>query len=159
MSRTALRALLALAGAAIVVVGLPAGAHEPAATKIDKDTKVFWQPEDIKWEPFALPGSKQAKLWGDPDKGEHGALYMWPAGTTAPLHHHSHGDHVVIIAGTLVLQTEGGAVEEMTPGSYFSMAGGVKHTTACKAGLDCVFFVHREGKFDAVMAEGQEKPK
>ena len=74
------------------------------------------------------------------------------------LHHHTHGDHGVVLEGTLALEPEGQARRTLARGSYFSMAGGVKHETACEAGADCVFFVHREGAFDAVMA-GAATPK
>lgn len=133
------------------VAATAALAHEPAKTrtKMAKGTKTLWPAGDLRWSPMAgLPGGQQAPLWGDPAKGEHGILYKWPAGTDVPVHWHSHGDHGVIVSGTLTLAVDGAPPKELPAGSYFSLAGGMRHATGCKAGADCVFFVHREGVFD-----------
>jgi quercetin dioxygenase-like cupin family protein len=106
-----------------------------------------------------LPGAQQATLWGDIAKGEHGALYKWPAGTTAPLHWHTNGEHGVVVSGTLTLAPEGGSAKELPAESYVSMAGGTKHATTCTAAADCVFFIHREGKFDVNMVGAAETKK
>ena len=124
-------------------------AHEPARGKITKNTKTVWSAGDVKWAPMAgLPGAGEATLWGDPSKGEHGILYRWPAGANVPVHWHTHGDHGVVISGTMALAVDGAAPKDLPPGSYFSLAGGVRHATSCKPGADCVFFIHREGMFD-----------
>lgn len=134
-----------------LVAGAPSG-------KIPPGQALLWPAGQMKWEPFApIPGAKQARLWGDPDAAEHGLLYQWPAGSGAPLHWHTHGDHGVVVSGTLSFGTEGKPEVDLGPGSFFSFAGGVKHSTRCKPGADCVFFVHREGKFDATMVEAAKK--
>ena len=150
--------LATLSAAAAMLVGASVLAHEPAAKKIPKGTATLWSASELKWTPLeALPGAQVATLWGDIATGEHGALYKWPAGTTVPLHWHTHGEHGVIVSGTLALTPEGGAAKELSAGSYFSMAGGAKHATACTAAAECVFFIHREGKFDALMVGAAEK--
>jgi hypothetical protein len=53
----------------------------------------------------------------------------------------------------MTLAVEGAPPKELPPGSYFSMAGGTKHATACKEGTDCVFFIEREGPFDVQIVE------
>lgn len=123
-----------------------------AQERIAPGTKVLWPAPEMRWELMpGLPGAQQARLWGDPVRTEHGILYRWKAGTNVPVHTHSNGDRGVIIAGVLTLAVEGGPVQEFPPGSYFSMAGGVRHATTCRKGRDCVFFIQREGPFDAVM--------
>ncbi|MFN2385201.1 MAG: cupin domain-containing protein [Thermoanaerobaculia bacterium] len=130
------------------VAGL-ALAHEPTGTKVAKGTKTLWSAGEVKWAPMAgLAGAQQAVLWGDPTRGEHGILYRWPAGTNVPIHWHTHGDRGIVISGTLSLGVEGAAPKELPPGSYFSLGGGMHHTTSCKAGADCVFFLQRDGLFD-----------
>ena len=141
--RTAFVTALAWATAGLAL------AHEPAKGKIGKDTKTLWSPGEVKWAPMAgLPGAREATLWGDPTKGEHGILYRWPAGTNVPVHWHTHGDRGVVVSGTMTLAVDGAAAKDLPPGSYFSLGGGIKHATGCKAGADCVFFIHREGMFD-----------
>ena len=53
-----------------------------------------------------------------------------------------------------------GAPPKLLPaGSYFSLAGGVKHATAVEGDAPCVFFIEREGAFDAISAEPAPAPK
>jgi quercetin dioxygenase-like cupin family protein len=59
----------------------------------------------------------------------------------------------VVISGTLGLTLEGAPLKRLGPGSYFSMAGGTKHVTTVEGDAPCVFYVEREGQFDAVMAQ------
>lgn len=154
------KTFVTLSAAAALLVCASVLAHEPAAKKIAKGTAIIWPASEVKWTPLeALPGAQVAALWGDIATGEHGALYKWPAGTTAPLHWHTNGEHGVIVSGTLALTPEGGAAKELSAGSYFSMAGGAKHVTACTAATDCVFFIHREGKFDVNMVGAAETKK
>jgi anti-sigma factor ChrR (cupin superfamily) len=123
-----------------------------AQERIAAGSRVLWPASELRWEVMpGLPGALQARLWGDPARTDHGVLYKWKAGTDVPLHTHTFGDRGVIVSGILTLAVEGGAPREFPPGSYFSLAGGVRHATTCRQGADCVFFILREGRFDAVM--------
>ena len=118
----------------------------------------LWPADEIKWTPMeGVPGAKQAPLWGDPTKEAHGILYQWPAGTKVPLHTHTFGDRGVVISGTMTLAVDGAPPKKLSPGSYFSLAGGTKHETGCEDGAPCVFFIQREGKFDANMVDAGAK--
>jgi quercetin dioxygenase-like cupin family protein len=113
---------------------------------------------DLKWVPMpGLEGAMQAPLWGDPTKEAHGIFYKWPAGTKVGMHTHTHGDRGVVISGNMSFVVEGAAAKKLSPGSYFSFGGGVKHSTACEGDAPCVFFIEREGPFDAALVE--ETPK
>ena len=126
--------------------------------KIPAGTKDLRPASELRWEPMpGLDGAQQAPLWGDPAKGPHGILYKWKGGLSAPLHTHTNGDRGVIVSGVLTLAVYGETPKNLKAGSYFSMSGGTKHTTSCKAGADCVFFVHREGMFDATMVDAKAK--
>lgn len=149
MKRSARKIVNLLAAAGLAMPMLVA-----AEGKIPPGTKVLWSAGEVKWETMpGLAGATQARLWGDPTKGEHGILYKWKAGTDVPVHTHTNGEHGVIVAGTLTLAVEGAPPKELAPGAYFSMAGGTKHATTCRPGADCVFFIHREGPFDAHMVQ------
>jgi len=133
----------------------------PAAEKAAKITGQTLMPAaDMKWVPMpGLDGAQQVPLWGDPTKAAHRILYKWAAGTKAPLHSHTSGDRGVIVSGTLSLTLEGAEPKLLGPGSYFSLAGGVKHVTAVEGDTACVFYIEREGAFDAVMAAPATAPK
>ena len=126
-----------------------------AQERISADTKIVWPAAQMRWELMpGLPGAMQARLGGEnPARTEHGILYRWKAGTDVPVHTHTNGDRGVIVSGVLTLALEGGKPVELAAGSFLSIAGGVKHATGCLPGADCVFFVRREGPFDALMAQ------
>lgn len=112
---------------------------------------VFMAPGDVKWmdDPEGS-GIRMALLWGDPKKAAYGGFLKFPAGWQAPLHHHTYENKGVVLAGTLVVTPEGGTPKEMGPNSYLVVPGGLKHTTACKAGADCVIFGQQPGADDIV---------
>lgn len=110
--------------------------------------------DEMKWVPMpGLEGAQQVALFGDPTKEAHRILYKWPAGTKAPLHTHTYGDRGLIVSGTLSLAVEGAAPKMLPPGSYFSLAAGTKHITAVEGTAPCIFYIEREGSFDAVMVK------
>ncbi|HUR29439.1 MAG TPA: cupin domain-containing protein [Planctomycetota bacterium] len=109
---------------------------------------------DLKWVPMpGLEGATQCALWGDSTKEAHRIFYKWPAGTKAPLHTHTAGDRGVVVSGTLGLAVDGAAVKKLPPGSYFSLAAGTKHATSVEGDAACVFYIEREGPFDAVFVD------
>lgn len=115
--------------------------------------------ENLKFEslPGGPPGPMLAVLWGDPTKGAYGAIEKFPAGFSAPLHSHS-GDHkIVVVSGTWIHGEPGKPDVRLGPGSYLFQPAGQKHTTACDAASECVFFIESKGKFDIKMAE-EKKP-
>ena len=137
---------------AVAAVGLHAHEKKVSGATVKPAGELTWGPMT------GIPGAEQAPLWGDPAKEAHGILYRWPAGFLSPLHTHTHGDRVVVISGLVTLSVDGAPAKELPAGSYFSMAGGTKHVTGCKAGAPCVFFVERDGPFDvnAVEAGGKK---
>lgn len=113
---------------------------------------------EMKWVPLPeIKGAEQVLLWGDPAKGPHRAMYKFPVGLKAPLHTHTHGDRGLVVSGTLSMAAEGEAAKRLGPGSWFSIAGGTKHTTEVAGEVPCVFYIERDGPFDVVMAG--EAPK
>jgi quercetin dioxygenase-like cupin family protein len=150
------------AGLALGLVPLLASAQSEAArtqaTKISG--KTLMAASEMKWAPMpGLAGAQQVPLWGDPTKEAHRILYKWAAGTKAPVHTHTAGDRGMIVSGTLSLAVEGAPPKLLPAGSYFSLAGGVKHATAAEGDAPCVFYLEREGPFDAVMVEEASAPK
>jgi len=150
------------AGLALGLVPLMLSAQTEApktqTTKISG--KTLMPASEMKWVAMpGLEGAQQCALWGDPTKEAHRILYKWAKGTKAATHTHTAGDRGVIVSGTLSLAVDGAAPKLLPAGSYFSLAGGVKHATAVEGDAPCVFFIEREGAFDAISAEPATAPK
>jgi quercetin dioxygenase-like cupin family protein len=129
-------------------------AHSATASGDKIAGKTLMAVDELKWVPMpGLPGAQEAMLFGDPTKEAHRIFYKWAAGTKAPTHTHTSGDRGVVISGTLSLAVEGAPPKKLPAGSYFSLAGGTKHATAVEGDAPCVFYIEREGPFDAVMVE------
>jgi quercetin dioxygenase-like cupin family protein len=115
---------------------------------------------ELKWTPLAgIPGAEQAALVGDSAKEAHRAFFRYPAGLKSPPHTHTWGDRGVIVSGTLSLSMDGAPAKLLGPGSYFSIAAGVRHVTAVEGDAACVFYMEREGPFDVVLAESAPAAK
>ena len=149
---------LALA-AASAAAQAKAAAKSPAKAPAKREFEMV-PAADLKWvsEP-EVPAVQTAVVWGDPKKGAHGAFNKFPAGFEVPLHSHTHDAHVVVVSGTMIETPEGGAAKELGPGSYFFMPGGNRHTTACKAGSECVVYRSSAGIWDVKTAQAPAAKK
>jgi len=158
MKRT-LRRLVIVGGSLLAAVAMGLYAQEAAQPKAaPKRGTTLKTAADMKWAVVPnVKGVQQAVAWGNPQKGPYGAFHKFASGTEVPLHTHTASLRSVIISGTLVITLEGQSPKELGPGSYFFEPGGVKHTTACKAGAECLFYTHATGAFDVVPAEGAAK--
>ena len=135
---------ISLAAAAALYAAQAEKAAKPAAAK----RAVLHTPSEMKWVDIPdAKGAKQAVAWGNPQKGPHGSFAKFEGGTEIPLHTHTAGGRSVVISGTMVEGLEG-QPKELGPGSYFFIPGDVKHTTACKAGAECVIYTDWSGAFD-----------
>jgi quercetin dioxygenase-like cupin family protein len=121
---------------------------------------VAWPAADLKFEPLAgaPPGPTLAKLWGDPTKGAYGAIQKFPAGFSAPLHTHSADHKIVVISGTWIHGEEGQPEVRLGAGSYLFQPANRKHTTACDAASECVFFIESNRKFDLKLVGEKKAP-
>ena len=126
------------------------GAAAKKANARSQRTQAVVRPaSEIRWKDVPdLEGVKRGVIWGNPEKTAYGALEKLPAGANLPLHWHSYEVSVVMVSGTLAVGLEGKPAQELWPGSYYFLPGGLKHTKACKAGEDCVVFVMQSGLED-----------
>jgi quercetin dioxygenase-like cupin family protein len=132
----------------IQMVQAQAGGEKNAVLRAASELKWVGAP-DVK-------GVEQAVVWGDA-KGAHGSFAKFASGTETPLHTHTATGRSVVVSGTIVSAPEGQKPKELGPGSYFSLPGGMKHTTTCKAGAECVIYSQWLGAFDFKPAEPGEK--
>jgi hypothetical protein len=112
---------------------------------------------DMKFEPYA-PGNplSVAMLWGDRTKpGEYGMLLKMPGGFEAGFHSHTADYHAVLVQGGWVHTPEGDTSppKVLTPGSYVFQPGKQNHNDQCKAGADCIVFIHQHAKGDFIPAK------
>ena len=154
------RQILAFAVLFLAVAALLPQRAEAADAKAGRKNFVVWPAADLKWEALAgaPPGPMIATLWGDPTKGAYGAIQKFPAGFSAPLHTHSTDHKLVIISGTWIHGEEGKPDVRVGAGSYLFQPANQKHTTACDAASECVFFLESNGKFDLKMVEEKKAP-
>lgn len=154
--------LLTVVGLALLLqIDLSAAQSQATSKSVTKRSAILWAPAELKWTDFPdVKGAKQAILWGDPNKGAHGALVKFPAGTEVPLHTHSHEGRGVVISGTLAIALEDQPPKELGPGSYFLVPAALKHKTICKSGADhCLFLDQSPGAFDIKIVEAPASKK
>jgi quercetin dioxygenase-like cupin family protein len=112
---------------------------------------------DMKWEEIPdSHGVQISTLWGDFNKGAHGVIVKFPAGTTHPLHTHSSELKTVVISGNFLFGSEGGAEKKFGPGSYLVVPARSKHVSGCDAAGPCMLFQQSMGKFDMKVAGAPE---
>lgn len=148
MSRSSSRTVgpvLLLVGAAFL-----AGRAEAATPQKGGKAFVVKPAAEMKWDalPGAPPGPMLSVLWGDTTKGSYAAIEKFPAGFSAPLHTHSSDHKIVIISGTWIHGEPGKPEVKVGAGSYLFQPKNQRHSTACDAASECVFFIESSGKFD-----------
>jgi len=94
---------------------------------------------------------KFADAYGDRAKGGHGTFGQFPAKFETPPHKHTHAYRAVVLKGEMTNPFAGEANPPvMKPGSYWSVAAGEEHTTACVSDTPCEFFMWGSENFDFV---------
>ncbi len=136
---------ISLVAAAALCAAQVEKAAKPAATK----RAVMRTASEMKWVDIPdAKGAQQSVAWGNAEKGPHGSFAKFEGGTQIALHTHTAGSRSVVITGTMMEGLEGQQPRELGPGSYFFIPGDLKHTTACKAGAECVIYTDWSGAFD-----------
>jgi len=132
-------------GAMVSVAG-PIQAADTAVSKILKEEdKVF----------VDMFGPVQfADAYGDRETGFHGTFGSFPGGFETPKHVHTHGYRAIVLKGEM---TNPFGDEEnppvMKPGSFWAVAAGESHTTACVSETPCEFFMYGGENFDFIPEE------
>ena len=97
-----------------------------------------------------------AHAFGSRETGPHGTYGMFPANFETPEHIHSHGFRAVVLKGQMTNPFNGEANPPvMSPGSFWSVAAGENHTTACVSETSCEFLMWGNQKFDFI-ADGND---
>lgn len=106
---------------------------------------------EMVWQEFR-PNSPltMVTLWGDPGKGEYGALLKLPSGFVAPIHAHTGDYHGINLRGTWRHSFEEGEARDLPPGSYVFQPGMGMHGDACVGPEDCIVFLYQPVKADFI---------
>ena len=135
----------------MIAVAVLAYAHDAARAK---DVRSPWRFSDLAWTDLRPDGKAAGSvLWGDPARGGgYGMLIRFRAGFDRGWHLHTHPVHAVMISGTLTVEPESGAPQDLTAGSGVNEVAGARYRLACKGGSDCVFLLTGEDRFDTIDA-------
>ena len=95
-----------------------------------------------------------ADAFGSRDTGPHGTFGTFPAGFETPEHTHTHGYRAIVLKGEMTNPFDGEAnAPIMAPGSYWSVAAGATHTTACVSETPCEFLMWGDRNFDFIAVQ------
>jgi len=91
---------------------------------------------------------------GDLQKGPQGTFGRFPGNFSTPEHTHRHAYEAIVISGEMINPFDGDDNPPlMGPGSFWSVAAGAKHATACVSEEPCEFFMFASQGFDFTLAE------
>lgn len=151
---TSLKTLAAFTGSLALTVALAATSAladgSGHGAKADDIESAILKTEDRDF--FDAFGPVQfANAFGSRETGPHGTYGKFPGGFETPAHIHSHGYRAVVLEGQMTNPFDGEANPPvMGPGSYWAVAAGDLHTTACVSETPCVFLMWGGEDFDFV---------
>jgi quercetin dioxygenase-like cupin family protein len=97
-------------------------------------------------------GVSMAVLWGDPDKGAHGAFTKFVPGYDAGMHTHTNDVWIVGVKGAYLYKDDAGE-KRVGPGDFLRVPGGHKHWSGGDKTEGAVFYEEGSAKFDIVPAQ------
>tara|TARA_R110002074_G_scaffold164949_2_gene324883 strand:+ start:209 stop:634 length:426 start_codon:yes stop_codon:yes gene_type:complete len=132
--------------AALFVLAGTANAQGPVEnTVVTEDARAFFVVAD----PIQF-----AVVSGDLQAGPQGTFGRFPANFETPNHIHSHAYRAVVVSGEMTNPFKGEATSPvMKVGSYWSVAAGAEHSTACVSDTPCEFFMFADEGFDFTPVE------
>lgn len=105
-------------------------------------------PSQLDWQ-TTPEGVAFAALVGDRFEEPYMAMVRLPAGLVSPAHTKSANMFGVVVAGTMTHHAVGAEPgTALPPGSFYKIPGNVPHISQCVSQVDCVTFLHQDGKFD-----------
>lgn len=90
-----------------------------------------------------IPGCEHILLQGDPTSGPSQHLYRMKKGFDFVKHWHVSTENLVMVKGTIVLNTEGGKEQTLKAGDFVRIPASLVHWGKCPD--DCVFYLGLDG--------------
>ncbi|MDX8351165.1 DUF4437 domain-containing protein [Cognatiyoonia sp. IB215182] len=121
-----------------------------AATAAWADPIQLLDTDDFAWN-TTPEGVAFAALQGDRLTEPYQALVRLPAGTVSPPHIKTANMYGVMLQGEMVhysSDTDPDTARKIGPGSYYSIAAGTAHVSACVSDTPCIAYLYQDGAFD-----------
>jgi quercetin dioxygenase-like cupin family protein len=114
-----------------------------------------WQADDpdLEWGPcpdFMPQGCGIAVLQGDPAGDNADILFRLPGNSTAPYHHHTSAERMVLVEGAMEVDYDGQDPVALTPGDYAYGPAKRPHIARCVSDEPCILFIAFEEPVDAI---------
>ncbi|NNE88957.1 MAG: cupin domain-containing protein [Silicimonas sp.] len=106
--------------------------------------------DDFEWR-TTTEGVGFAALRGDRFVESYQALVRLPAGTVSPPHVKTANMFGVMLEGEMIhyaIDDDPEDARRMGPGSFYSIAAGTEHISACVSETPCVAYLYQDGAFD-----------
>ncbi|MFZ3326418.1 MAG: DUF4437 domain-containing protein [Methylocella sp.] len=137
----------------------PAAAQTSAPPSNDGSAHAVYQKfQDLKWEKLipelGAASAEIAILNVDPKSGATQLMIRSPKNYHAPKHWHTANETHTVISGTFIMQHDGGAREELGPGSYNRMPSKMIHEAWSKPDEENLVFITVDGPWDLNLVDG-----
>ncbi|MGB8898836.1 MAG: cupin domain-containing protein [Methylocella sp.] len=137
----------------------PAAAQTSAPPSHDGSAHAVYQKfQDLKWEKLipelGAASAEIAILNVDPKSGATQLMIRSPKNYHAPKHWHTANETHTVISGTFIMQHDGGAREELGPGSYNRMPSKMIHEAWSKPDEGNLVFITVDGPWDLNLVDG-----
>jgi hypothetical protein len=143
----------------MTIAVLPAAAQTSGPMSHDAMVHALYAKyQDMKWEKLVPElGAASAEITilnVDPKTGATQLMIRSPKNYHAQKHWHTANETHTVISGTFIMQDEGGAREELGPGSYNRMPGKMIHEAWSKPDEGNLVFITVDGPWDLNLVDG-----
>jgi quercetin dioxygenase-like cupin family protein len=129
-------------------MGLAAsGTFAKGKAETGKSKEVIYASSETATYTGKVPGVTMAVLWGDPDKGRHGAFTKFAPGQDNGMHTHTNDVWCMVIKGAYLYKDDAGE-KRVGPGEFIFIPGGHKHWSGGDKTEGALFYEEGAGKFD-----------
>jgi mannose-6-phosphate isomerase-like protein (cupin superfamily) len=139
---------------AAAVLTIAAGSFAGTALAADEQAHIVRADDpDLEWGPcpeFMPDGCRIAVLQGDPEAQNADVFFRLPGNSTAPHHHHTSAERMVLVEGEMEVDYDGQEPVTLRPGTYAYGPAMLPHTTRCVSSEPCVLFIAFEEPVDAI---------
>lgn len=124
------------------------------ASSVSAEGVTLIVPESLDWK-TTPEGVAFARLEGDRFAEAYHAMVRLPAGVTSPPHTKTAAMHGVMLQGRMrhyPADANPVAAQEVGPGGYYKIPGGLAHVSACVSAEPCVTYLYQDAAFDFIPA-------
>lgn len=143
--------LMFLGVAVVFALTWASGLAQSSAKQPAKKALLFVSSAQAKFTEV-IPGATRATVWGDPDRGAHGAFTKFVPGFDAGTHTHTNDVSLVVINGAYLYKDAAGE-KRVGPGDFLRIPGGLRHWSGGDKKEGAFFYQEGSGKFDLVPAK------